>query len=122
MKALHIIAVFAMLCVMGCAHHEDHFTPPSSVEVQRNVARVAPYVRPEGKQAYIDLQKSLADYQAQVEKQTILLDKAEKDANYWHEKQEKALKELWIWRSIAIASILAVVGYIGLKTAWRFAL
>jgi hypothetical protein len=121
MKALHIIAGVAMLCVVGCAHHEDHFTPPSSVEVQRNVARVASYVRPEGKQAYIDLQKSLADYQAQVEKQTTLLDKAEKDAAYWHEKQEKALKELWIWRSIAIASILAVVGYIGIKTAWKFA-
>jgi len=111
-----------MICVVGCAHHEDHFTPPSSVEVQRNVARVAPFVRPEGKAAYIDLEKSLADYQAKVEKQTELLAKSEKDALYWHEKQEKALKELWIWRSIAIASILAVVGYIGIKTAWRFAL
>jgi hypothetical protein len=122
MKTLQIIAGFAMMCVTGCAHHEDHFTPPSSVEVQRNVARVATYVRPEGKSAYIDLQKSLADYQSQVEKQTTLLAKAEKDALYWHEKQEKALKELWIWRSIAIASILAVVGYIGIKTAWKFAL
>lgn len=122
MKALQIIAGIAMLCVVGCAHHEDHFTPPSSVAVQRNVARVAPYVRPEGRTAYNDLEKSLADYQAQVEKQTALLDKAEKDALYWHEKQEKALKELWIWRGIAIASILAVVGYIGIKTAWKFAL
>jgi len=122
MKVLRIIAGCAMICVVGCAHHEDHFTPPSSVEVQRNVARVAPFVRPEGKAAYIDLEKSLADYQAKVEKQTELLAKAEKDALYWHEKQEKALKELWIWRGIAIASILAVVGYIGIKTAWRFAL
>lgn len=123
MKTLKIIAGCAMIVMSGCAiHHEDHFTPPSSVEVQRNVARVAPFVRPEGKAAYIDLEKSLADYQAKVEKQTELLAKAEKDALYWHEKQEKALKELWIWRSIAIASILAVVGYIGIKTAWRFAL
>jgi hypothetical protein len=123
MKALQIIAVSAMLCVTGCAtHHEEHFTPPSSVEVQRNVAKVAPFVKPEGKAAYIDLEKSIADYQAQVEKQTALLAKAEQDALYWHEKQTKALKELWLWRSIAIASILAVVAYIGLKTAWRFAL
>jgi len=122
MKALQIIAVSAMICLAGCAHHEDHFTPPSLVEVQRNVARVAPFVKPEGKTAYIDLEKSIADYQARVEKQTELLAKAEQDAIYWHEKQEKALEELWIWRSIAIASVLAVVGYIGIKTAWRFAL
>jgi hypothetical protein len=116
------IAILAALLLVGCAHHEDHFTPPSSVEVQRNIARVAPFVRAEGKEAYIDLQKSLADYQAQVEKQTQLLDKAEKDAIYWHQKQEKALKELWIWRSIAIASILCVAGYLGLKTSWRLAI
>ena len=109
-----------MFCVVGCAHHENHFTPPSSVAVQRNVARVAPYVRPEGKAAYIDLEKSLADYQAQVEKQTELLAKAQQDAIYWNEKQVKALKELWVWRGIAIASILAVVGYIGIRTAWKF--
>ena len=120
MKYIQIIAGVAMLCVVGCAHHENHFTPPSSVAVQRNVARVAPYVRPEGKAAYIDLEKSLADYQAQVEKQTELLAKAQQDAIYWNEKQVKALKELWVWRGIAIASILAVVGYIGIRTAWKF--
>jgi hypothetical protein len=123
MKTLQIIAGCAMFCVVGCAHHEDnHYTPPSSVAVQRNVARVAPFVKPEGKEAYIDLQKSLTDYQVQVEKQTALLAKAEQDAIYWHDKQVKALKELWLWRSIAIVSVLAVVGYIGIKTAWRFAL
>jgi len=121
MKTLQIIAVCAMFCVAGCAHHEDnHYTPPSSVEVQRNVARVAPHVRPEGKQAYTDLQKSLADYQAQVEKQTSLLAKAEQDAIYWHEKQLKALRELWMWRGIALISVALVVGYIGIKTSWRF--
>jgi hypothetical protein len=122
MKTLQIIAVSAMLCLVGCAHHEEHFTPPSVVEVQRNFARVATHIRPEGKAAYIDLQKSLADYQAQVEKQTALLAKAEQDAIYWHNKQVKALKELWLWRSIVIASILCVVAYIGIKTSWRFAL
>jgi hypothetical protein len=122
MKALQIIAGCAMLCVVGCAHHEDHFTPPSIVAVQRNVARVAPFVLPEGKAAYIDLQKSLSDYQVQVEKQTALLAKAEADAIYWHEKQVKALRELWMWRGIALISVALVVGYIGIKTSWRFLL
>lgn len=112
-----------MLCVVGCAsHHEDHSTPPSAVKVQRNVAKVREYVRPEGKEAYAELERSLTDYQAQVETQSIMLEKAEKNAIYWHNKQISALKELWVWRSIAIASIIAVVAYIGIKTAWRFAL
>jgi hypothetical protein len=123
MKTLQIIAGCAMLCVVGCASNEKtHYTPPSSVQVHRNVARVAPFVRPEGKEAYIDLQKSITDYQAQVEKQTALLAKAEADAIYWHEKQVKALRELWLWRGIAIFSIVCVVGYIGIKTSWRFLL
>jgi hypothetical protein len=110
-----------MLCVVGCASHEkDHYTPPSSVEVQRNVARIAPHVRPEGQAAYTDLQKSITDYQVQVEKQTALLAKAEADAIYWHEKQVKALRELWFWRGIALISVALVIGYIGIKTSWRF--
>ena len=116
------ISILAALLLVGCVHKQESFTPPSSVEVQRNVAKVAQYIKPEGKSAYIDLQKSLADYQKKVEDQSQLLFKAQNDAEYWHQKQEKALKELWIWRSIAIASILCVVGYIGIKTAWRFAL
>jgi len=121
MKALQIIAASAMFCVVGCASHEDnHYTTPSSVEVHRNVAKVAPHVRPEGKSAYIDLQKSITDYQVQVEKQTALLAKAEADAVYWNQKHFKALKELWIWRSIAIVSIVCVVAYIGIKTSWKF--
>jgi len=123
MKNLQIIAASAMLCVAGCASNEKtHYTPPSSVKVQRNVARIAPHIRPEGQAAYIDLQESLADYQSQVEKQTTLLAKAEQDAIYWHEKQVKALRELWVWRSIALASIACVVAYIGIKTSWRFLL
>ena len=122
MKTAQIIAGIAILCVVGCAHHEDHFTPPSAVEVQRSVAKVGEYVRPEGKTAYLDLQKSLADYQKRVEAQTTLLAKAQSDAEYWHEKQIKALRELWIWRSIALLTVACVVGYIGIKTAWKFAL
>lgn len=121
-SSLHLIAVVCILCVVGCARHKDYFTPPSSVEVNRNVARIGEYVRPEGKAAYLDLQKSISDYQAQVERQTKELSKAQEEALYWHEKQKKALKELWFWRGILLVSVACVVGYIGIKTAWRFAL
>ena len=122
MKTAQIIAISAMLCLVGCARQEEHFTPPSAVQVQRNVSRVREYVKPEGKAAYLDLEKSIADYQAKVEAQTKELIKAQDSAAYWHDKQVAALKELWIWRSIALVSILCVVGYIGVKTAWKFAL
>jgi hypothetical protein len=120
MKTAQIIAVSAMLCLVGCAAKQEHFTPPSAVEVQRNVARVREYVKPEGRKAYAELEKSLTEYQSRVESQTKELIKAQDSAAYWHDKQVKALKELWIWRSIAIASILCVVAYIGIKTSWRF--
>lgn len=121
--AYKVITLLAILCIAGCAtKHEDHYTAPSSVEVQRNIARIAPHVRPEGKAAYADLQKSLADYQEKVDQQGQLLFKAQESADYWHQKQIKALKELWIWRSIAIVSVLCVVAYIGIKTSWRFLL
>ena len=116
------LLLLATLLVGGCAHNEERFTPPSSVEVQRSVAKVAPFVKPEGKEAYIDLEKSLANYQAQVEKQTQELAKAQQEVLYWHDKQIKALKELWTWRLIALSAILCVVLYIGIKTAWRFAI
>lgn len=43
-------------------------------------------------------------------------------AAYWEAKQRKALKELWIYRSILIAIIGLVVGIIGFKIAKRLAL
>jgi hypothetical protein len=112
-----------LMCLGGCAHKEQpHYTPPSSVRVQQNVARVGQYVKPEGKSAYLDLEKSIADYQKQVEDQTIALAKAQDDAAYWHTKQEKALKELWTWRLMTFSVIICVVVYIGIKTSWRFLL
>lgn len=110
----------ASMILIGCVSKQEHFTPPSSVAVQRNVARIAPHIKPEGQQAYIDLQKSLEEYTSKVDTQTMLLAKAQDEVVYWHNKQIAALKELWIWRSIAIASILAVVAYIGIKTSWKF--
>ena len=108
------------MLLIGCASKREYFTPPSSVAVQRNVARIAPHIKPEGQQAYLDLQKSLEEYTLKVDTQTQLLAKAQDESAYWRQKQIAALKELWIWRSIALFSILAVVAYIGIKTSWKF--
>ena len=43
-------------------------------------------------------------------------------AAYWEAKQKKALKELWIYRSILIAITTIVVGFVGFKLAKRLAL
>lgn len=117
------IAILAALLLAGCANQEKvSFTPPSAVEVHKNVAAVREYVKPEGKKAFADLEASIQSYQKKVEEQTILLAKAQDDAFYWHNKQVKALKELWTWRLIALSAILCVVIYIGIKTSWRFLL
>jgi hypothetical protein len=77
-------------------------------------------VRPEGHAAVKELSDAIETYQKQVDDQSLALAKAQNDSVYWEQKQIKALKELWIWRGIAIVSIVCVVGYIGIKTSWKF--
>jgi hypothetical protein len=90
--------------------------------VQKNVAAVREYVKPEGKRAFTALEGSLQSYQKKVEDQTTLLSKAQDEAFYWHQKHSEALSRLWWWRGIALISVALVVGYVGLKTAWKFSL
>jgi hypothetical protein len=131
----HIFIVCAMGLLIGCAHNEKQpYFPPSSIPLTQSVAKatskvaaVTPFVRPEGASALKDLSDSLfatqvevGKYVSQVDEQARELAKAQNDVVYWHTKQISALKELWVWRSIAIFSILAVIGYLGLKTSWRF--
>ena len=123
MKTLHLIAVFAALCVVGCASHEKTtYTAPSVVAVKTDVEKLRQYVRPEGQKAVKELSDAITTYQLQVDSQSVALAKAQSEVVYWHDKQVKALKELWFWRGIALISVALVVGYIGIKTAWRFAL
>jgi hypothetical protein len=118
------LTLLGSLILAGCATapKAEHFTPPSALPVIHSVQRLRPIVdkTPEGRAAIADLDATLTKYQDQVEAQSKELIKAQEDAVYWHDKQIKALRELWLWRSIALASVLAVVGYIGLKTSWRF--
>ena len=111
------------LTTLGCAHQEKaSYTAPSVVAVKTGVEKVRQYVRPEGQKAVAELSDAITTYQKQVDDQSLALAKSQGEVVYWHEKQVKALKELWFWRGIAIISILCVVGYVGIKTAWRFAL
>ena len=117
------ILLLALLLVGGCAHQDKvTYTAPSVVAVRTSVEKLKPLVKPEGQKAISNLESAITAYEVQVDKQAKDLAKAQNDVVYWHSKQEKALKELWFWRGIAIVSILCVVGYIGIKTAWRFAL
>jgi len=131
----HILIVCAFVSLIGCAHNEKQSSfPPSSIPLTQSVATatskvtaVTPFVRPEGASALKDLSDSLfatqvevGKYVSQVDEQARELAKAQNEVVYWHTKQISALKELWLWRSIAIFSILAVIGYLGLKTSWRF--
>ena len=129
MKSLLLIVLSVVL--VGCSHGNPHaFIAPSSSAIVGDfaVAKTAAVKASQGDkeaakqvvEAVSKAQDDLVIYTKKVDEQALLLTKASDEANYWHSKQTKALKELWIWRSIALASILAVVGYIGLKTSWRF--
>lgn len=125
--ALCVIAIG----LVGCVHDNPHaFIAPSSSAIVGDIGRAKASAikaqhgdKQSAKEVVNALSKAQSDliiYDKQVQSQATLLTKASDEANYWHSKQTKALKELWLWRSIAIASILAVVGYIGLRTSWRF--
>ena len=118
-----LLIVFASAFLIGCAHNEKAtYSAPSVVAVKTGVEKVRQYVRPEGQTAVKELSDAINAYQKQVDDQSLALAKSQGEVVYWHDKQIKALKELWYWRGLAIVSILCVVGYIGIKTAWRFAL
>jgi hypothetical protein len=122
------------LLLVGCAHPPKHYSAPSPAAVVQSLdkakasaSNLKKYVKPEGMDELASLQnhldgayKSLLDYSIKVDDLSKQLAKAQDDVVYWHGKQVKALKELWLWRGIAIASVLAVVGWFGLKTSWRF--
>ena len=116
-----LLIVCASIFLIGCAHNEKaSYSAPSVVAVKTGVEKLRQYIRPEGQLAVKELSDAITTYQKQVDDQSSALAKAQNDVVYWHEKQIKALKELWLWRGIAILSIVCVVGYIGLKTSWRF--
>lgn len=119
-----IIIVCASALLIGCASKEPvKYTAPSVVAVKTGIERLKPHItNPAGDAAIKELITAVDTYESQVDQQSKDLAKAQSDVAYWHEKQVKALKELWTWRLIALSAILCVVVYIGIKTSWRFLL
>jgi len=101
----------------------------SVAKARQKAALLQGEVSPKGQAVLKDLNDSLFEAQVNVGKYVSVVDDqarrladAQSEMIYWHDKQIKALKELWMWRLIAMGSILAVVAYIGIKTSWRFLL
>lgn len=99
-----------------------------------------PSVAPEGLVIWEDLQAQLTEanakadqattaiglYQAEVEKQSSMLaqtidakNEALVQAEYWHAKQTKALREIWMWRGIAALIVGSVLAFFGLRFAGK---
>jgi hypothetical protein len=77
---------------------------------------------PEGLRTLAELNQSLdssltevAAYSAKVDQLSLSLTKAEESATYWQAKQQKALRELWIWRGLAAVAISCIAAWL----AWR---
>jgi len=131
MKRLVAISIL----LVGCASQEKHdYFPPSPVEVQRAVQNtkdsaiaLRPHITKEGESAYKSLMDSIKstqdkflDFQSKVGEQSKELSKAREEANYWHDKQSKALKELWWWRGAALVILATIIVGAGIKTGWKF--
>jgi hypothetical protein len=133
--AARVTPFLVILTFTGCATAPKHDAiAPSPIAVVSSVSSSAAaavalggYVQPGGEKAYADLTNSLSaaqiavgQYVGKVDEQARQLESAQNEVVYWHDKQLKGLKELWTWRLIALFTILGVVTYVGLKTAWRF--
>lgn len=71
--------------------------------------------------------EELVAYAAKVDVQAVQLtaeteakNAALASANYWQEKQAKALREIWIWRSAAFVLIVSIAGIVLAKLGFKF--
>jgi len=122
MNTIKLIIISSVALVVGCAApKQERYVAPSAVAVKVGVERLKPHITTSaGNAAIKDVISAIDTYEEQVDKQSQDLSEAQNNIVYWHGKHEKALRELWTWRMIALSGILCVVVYIGLKTAWRF--
>lgn len=120
--SVKIAILSAIVWLAGCsAPKQERYVAPSAVAVKVGVERLKPHITTSaGNAAIKDVITAIDTYEEQVDKQSQDLSEAQNNIVYWHGKHEKALKELWTWRMIALSGILCVVVYMGLKTAWRF--
>lgn len=71
-------------------------------------------------------EQGLQAYSLQVLAQTDSLNaaitdknKALEEADYWHAKQVKALREIWMWRGLAALVVGSVLAFFGLRFAGK---
>jgi len=130
------ILPFAFLA--ACSSHRPTPSPlsPSPVGIIRAVtgaqtaaARLAPHVTPEGKPAMASLDEALrlaqdevTRYTALVEQESVKRQEAETAAAYYQGKQQKALRELWIWRGIAALILGSIAAWFALRMGLKAAL
>jgi hypothetical protein len=131
---------FSLLAFLpGCASQKPlpSTYAPSSAPVLRAVtaakesaaALKGHVTTPEGLRKLASLDASLdsslteiAAYSAKVDQLSVSLTKAEESATYWRAKQQKALKELWLWRGAAALLLGCVAGWFALRSGLKLAL
>ena len=133
-----MIALFAIFC-SGCASAPKPVSSyaPSSAGVLKAVAESKAHATalrsevttPAGLRSLADLHTSLdasisevAAYQAKVDSVSLALSKAEESSTYWKAKQQKALRELWIWRTIIMIEVAAALGWLAFRLGLKAAL
>ena len=116
----------------GCATHNAprYSYAPSSAPILRAVtsakasaaALKSQVTTPEGLRTLAELNQSLdssltevAAYSQKVDALSVSLTKAEEASNYWQGKQQKALRELWLWRGLAAVALSCIAAWL----AWR---
>ena len=132
-----MLSFFAILCG-GCASApkpQISYAPSNSAVIKavasakNDASNLAAYVAPEGKAKLAALTASLdqaqfavAEYSAKVDEVSRQLGEAREQVTYESEKRMKALRQLWTLRIILLIEIGALLGYVGLRTGWKFAM
>ena len=133
-----LFGLIAFAFLTGCASRQlPQSYAPSSAPILRAVtaakasaASLTSHVTtPAGLRTLAELNASLdssltevAAYSAKVDEVSIALTNAEESATYWQTKQQKALRELWMWRGAAALLLGCVAGWFALRSGLKLAL
>lgn len=129
-------SLFLSACATAPKSSTPVFSPPSVTKAWSSVSQAQDQARDIEALAPVDLQPriaqirstlstaqtDLAAYASQVASQTDQLNTANvqknaaiEEAEKWHAKQEKGLREIWFWRLIILTEIGCVIGWLALR-------
>ena len=121
--AAMLAATIALFGVTGCAAKpQPRYVAPSIVGVKTGIEKLRPHVTPAGVPAIAQLEQAVTHYEQSVNEQSAALEQAQTDASYWQSKQQKALKELWMWRGLAALTLASLAGWLSLRMGWKLAI